>query len=434
MTYLYRKCAALVLGILCFYCPVYAQTIKLEKEGNVYKTTCKVNGLKLNMFLDTGADVVTISALEALFMFKNGYLSMDDIVGTQMYQSANGDIDEGTQINLKKIEIGGVVLTNVKATITHSIEAPLLIGQSALSKLGKITIDYQRNTLTINNGSNSIKQPSGAKVQDNENTSASEPEQPVPAKDMVFVEGGMFLMGNNYGKDDEKPVHSVTVSSFYMGKYEVTVGQYRKFVTATGYKTAAEKEGWVTAWNGTSWDTKHNVWWEHDAHGDKRAHEEDNQPVLYLTWDDAAKYCEWMSSVTSKHYRLPTEAEWEYAAKGGKRNHNYVYSGGNNIGDAGWYADNSTVKTHPVGKKNANELGIYDMTGNVIEYTSDWYSEHYYGMSDSENPQGPGFGKAKVARGGGWHSKPEDSRNTDRHYDEKWSRCNYNGFRVVMEQ
>ena len=434
MTNMYKLLISTALVCMC--ARTGAQTIQLEREGNSYKTFCKVNGLRLSMFLDTGADVVTISALEALFMLKNGYLAADDIVGTQVYQTASGDIDEGTEIILRKVEIGGVVLTDVKATIIHSMEAPMLMGQSALSKLGKITIDYQHNTLTINNGKKG-KDAGNEVAEEQSSSKASEPEvsnKYAGIDGMVFVEGGIFSMGNNYGKNDEKPVHTVTLSSYYMSKCEVSVGQYRQFVRATGYRTKAEQEGWVTAWNGTAWDTKHNVWWEHDAAGNKRTAAQDNEPVLYLTWDDAVKYCEWLSSASGKHYRLPTEAEWEYAARGGKKSHGYVYSGSNTITNVGWCADNGGNKTHAAGKKSANELGIYDMTGNVIEYTSDWYSETYYGSANEVNPTGPLTGKAKVARGGGWNSKAPDSRVTDRHYDETWSRCNYNGFRVAMDQ
>ena len=437
-----RKSIIALIVVLCMGRPLHAQTIKLEKYGNTYKTSCKVNGLKLNMFLDTGADVVTISALEALFMFKNGYLSEDDIVGSREYQTANGDISEGTEIILRRIEIGGKVLTNVKATIVHSLEAPLLMGQSALSKLGKITIDYKLNTLTINSGAKGsnkvIEEEKEEKAEDSQEPviahKVAEKKPPVAQKDMVFVAGGSFQMGNDFGKDDEKPVHTIAVGSFYMSKYEVTVGDYRKFVKATGYRTKAEVENWVTAWDGTKWSERHNVWWEHDAAGNKRSPEQENEPVLYLTWGDASKYCEWMTSVTGKLYRLPTEAEWEYAAKGGKLHHSNVYSGNNDISKAGWYMENGNTRTHPVGKKAPNELGIYDMTGNVIEFTSDWYNDKYYSVSPDHDPHGPDQGKAKVARGGGWHNKAPDCRNTDRHYDELWSRCNYNGFRVVMNE
>ena len=367
----HKLISALLLLPCILYIPLLtsAQTIKLEKEGRVYKTNCKVNGLKLLMFLDTGADQVTISALEAVFMLKNGYLSEKDILGNQYYQTASGDIKEGTKIILRTVEIGGVELRNVQATIVYSLEAPMLMGQSALSKLGNITIDYKNNTLTINNNG---KKGGATPATD---ADISKPKS-IPSN-MIFVEGGTFQMGNSFGKDDEKPVHTVLLNNFYIGKYEVTVGQYRQFVAATGYVTTAEREDWAGLWNGTSWETRKGISWQYDAFGKKRPTDEDNHPVIYLTWTDATKYCEWLSGASGKHYRLPTEAQWEYAAKGGQTSHSYVYSGSNNIEEVGWCFTNGQGQTHAVGKKKPNELGIYDMTGNVLEYTADWYNDKY---------------------------------------------------------
>jgi clan AA aspartic protease (TIGR02281 family) len=129
---------------------ISAQTvIKMKKLNNVYVIPCKVNGLNLNFIFDTGASDVSISMTEALFMLKNGYLSESDLVGKEYYRIANGDVEEGTKILLKTIEIGNLKLYNVNASIVHNLNAPLLFGQSALSKLGKIEFDYSRSTFTI---------------------------------------------------------------------------------------------------------------------------------------------------------------------------------------------------------------------------------------------------------------------------------------------
>jgi clan AA aspartic protease (TIGR02281 family) len=125
-------------------------TIQLEKQGGVYTVPCKVNGLELRFIFDTGASDVTISLTEASFMKKNGYLVSSDIIGNEKFMDATGKISEGTVINLREIEFAGLKLTNVRATIVHELGAPLLLGQSALSKLGKIQFDYKSNTLTIN--------------------------------------------------------------------------------------------------------------------------------------------------------------------------------------------------------------------------------------------------------------------------------------------
>lgn len=187
---------------------------------------------------------------------------------------------------------------------------------------------------------------------------------------MVFIQGGTFQMGSNDGGDDEKPVHRVTLSDFYIDKCPVTVKQYREFCKATGRSMpAAPRWGW-----------------------------QDDHPIVKVNWDDATAYAKWAGK------RLPTEAEWEYAARGGNRNEDYKYAGSNTIGDVAWYSGNSDSTTHPVGKKQPNALGIYDMSGNVWEWCSDWYGENYYSVSPGTNPQGPNSGKYRVFRGGFWAS------------------------------
>ncbi len=143
----------LTVLFLSFFVMANSQTIiQMQKRGGVFVMPCKVNGLTLNFIFDTGASDVSVSLTEALFMLKNGYLSESDLIGTEYYKLADGNIAEGTKINLKVIEIGRLKLTNVKASIVHNLSAPLLLGQSALSKLGKIEFDYSQNTLKISNG------------------------------------------------------------------------------------------------------------------------------------------------------------------------------------------------------------------------------------------------------------------------------------------
>jgi formylglycine-generating enzyme len=136
--------------------------------------------------------------------------------------------------------------------------------------------------------------------------------------------------------------------------------------------------------------------------GNIRNQSEYNHPVIHVSWNDASEYCNWLSLKTGKSYRLPTEAEWEYAAKGGSQSRGYTYSGSNNAGDVAWCMENSGNETHPVGQKQPNELGIYDMTGNVWEWCSDWYGKDYYAGSPSNNPKGPSTGWNRVYRGGSW--------------------------------
>lgn len=142
--------AATIIYSLVFSATSVGQVVlRMEKVNGVYTMPCKVNGLSLKFIFDTGASSVSISLTEALFMLKNGYLKESDLLGTEYYQFANGDVGEGTEILLREIDIGGVRLNNVRASITHSMGAPLLLGQSALSRLGRFQMDYATNTLTL---------------------------------------------------------------------------------------------------------------------------------------------------------------------------------------------------------------------------------------------------------------------------------------------
>jgi len=220
------------------------------------------------------------------------------------------------------------------------------------------------------------------------------------------VKGGTFQMGSNSGNSKEKPVHSVTVSDFSMSKTEVTFEQYDVFCDATG-RDKPDDRGW--------------------GRGDR--------PVMNVSWHDVTAFCEWMTIQSGKTYRLPTEAEWEYAARGGNKSKGYRYSGSNTISSVGWYDDNSGGKPHPVAQKQPNELGLYDMSGNVWEWCSDWYGEESYSSSPQNNPQGPNSGKERVLRGGGWNSYVDDCRVALRYSSvpDNWG-FNDGGFRLVLSQ
>jgi formylglycine-generating enzyme required for sulfatase activity len=197
---------------------------------------------------------------------------------------------------------------------------------------------------------------------------------------MILVTGGTFQMGSTTGNSDEIPVHAVTVSSFYLDAKEVTVVQYRAFCTATS-RSMPSPPSW--GWS-------------------------DNNPIVNVSWIDATAYATWAVK------RLPTEAEWEYAARGGTLTHGYTYSGSNTIGDVAWYTSNSGSRTQAVGTKTPNELGLYDMSGNAWEWCSDWYDGGYYSVSPSVNPKGPSTGTYRVLRGGSWGSFEDSCRVANR--------------------
>jgi sulfatase modifying factor 1 len=273
--------------------------------------------------------------------------------------------------------------------------------------------------------------------------------------EMVFVKGGTFQMGSNDGESDQKPVHSVTVSDFYMGKYEVTVAEFEKFINATNYQTDADKGGnsWVyTIHNMGGWKKEDGVNWRYDAKGDKRPRSEYNHPVIHISWNDATAYCKWLKETTGKDFRLPTEAEWEYAA--GNGNQHTKYSWGNNttpIGKKGGNVADETAKatfsswtifdgyrdgyvyTAPVGSYEANIFGLHDMTGNVWEWCSDWYASDYYQNSPSNNPKGSSSGTCRVLRGGSLDLEPVHCLVANRSITAPMDQTTPNiGFRVVF--
>jgi formylglycine-generating enzyme required for sulfatase activity len=263
---------------------------------------------------------------------------------------------------------------------------------------------------------------------------------------MVFVKGGTFQMGSNES-DDEKPIHRVTLDDFHIGKYEVTVAEFEKFITATGYKTDAEKGDGSYIYT-TTWENKAGIYWKHDAKGNLRSRSDYNHPVIHVSWNDATAYCKWLQETTGKGHRLPTEAEWEYAARGGNQPKGHKYAGINDESSLHRYAnfaDKNTdfswsVKsqndnyayTAPVGKYLSNELDIYDISGNVWEWCSDWYSSDYYKNSSFNNPKGANSGTSCVLRGGAWSSKPAYCRITSRSSSTLTYRSYGIGFRVVF--
>ena len=215
---------------------------------------------------------------------------------------------------------------------------------------------------------------------------------------MVFVKGGCYQMGDTFGDggSDEKPVHEVCVDDFYIGKYEVTQDQWRK-VMGNNPSNFSSCGG--------------------------------NCPVEQVSWNDVQDFIRQLNSQTGKAYRLPTEAEWEYAARSGGKSEKY--SGGNDIDSVAWYGSNSGSKTHPVGQKRANGLGIYDMSGNVWEWVQDIFSDSAYRSHSKNNPIYTGSGARRVLRGGSWGSDPRYVRAALRGRDTPDVRRSVLGFRLA---
>ena len=250
---------------------------------------------------------------------------------------------------------------------------------------------------------------------------------------MVSIKGGTFKMGGRFtGADLKKDhyMHNVTVNDFTLSKYDVTIQQFKNFINATGYQTEAEKMGYSNVWNGTV-AKKNNVNWQCKIDGTPYdVTDFDKYPVANISYNDALAFCIWLSDVSGKKFRLPTEAEWEFAAKGGDHNSNYKYSGSDNINEVGWCLSNSESIVHPIGILKPNVLGLYDMTGNVLQFCSDWYDADYYGQKISDNPQGPLSGLGRVCRGGGAVYTAEKCLNFWRLYSD--GIFSFQGFRIVL--
>jgi formylglycine-generating enzyme required for sulfatase activity len=227
--------------------------------------------------------------------------------------------------------------------------------------------------------------------------------------EFVLVKGGCYQMGDSFGGDqiDQRPAHEVCVDDFYLGKTEVTQGQWRKVMGST---ISQQRD-------------KVNRSWALRGEGD-------SYPMYYVSWDETQDFLRKLNQQSGKTYRLPTEAEWEYAARSGGKNEKYA--GGDNVDAVAWYDGNSGNQTHPVGQKRPNGLGLYDMSGNVWEWCGDWYARGYYGKSPRNNPAGPSAGSGRVFRGGGWGGGPGFVRSAFRGWDSPGDRSHFLGFRLAF--
>lgn len=215
--------------------------------------------------------------------------------------------------------------------------------------------------------------------------------------EMVFVEGGTFIMGSDDGKKDARPAHEVTLNDFHIGKLELTQAQWTAIMDYNPSQFACM-----------------------------------NCPVNDMSWEQLQDFLKELSEMTGRKFRLPTEAEWEYAAQGGKKTQGFLYSGSNDLAEVGWLKFNGNDQQHEVGQLKPNELGLYDMNGNAWELCEDWYDPKFYARSEAKNPVNTKPAKYRVSRGASWMSPSKYCFRWARNNDHPHHRRGNGGFRVVM--
>ena len=241
----------------------------------------------------------------------------------------------------------------------------------------------------------------------------------VPLSDMIEVKGGTFSMGNS-SFSRESPTRNVTLSTFYMSKHVVTNVQFAEFLNIYGSQTVIEGEfAGKLLFREDSWGVENNNGTWQAAAGFEQF------PAIKVTWYGAEAYCKWAGG------RLPTEAEWEYAAKGGINKNAYAYSGSSTASLVAWFYDNSGHTNKQVGTKTANSIGLFDMSGNVYEWCSDWFGRYGDNLSPSADPTGPTSGVSKVIRGGYRSNGASDLHLTHRESISPDESYNFTGFRLV---
>jgi len=240
---------------------------------------------------------------------------------------------------------------------------------------------------------------------------------------LKLIKPGAFKMGSpdsdKDASDDEKPQHNVEITRpFYLGVYPVTKGQFAAFAKDDGYRTEAETAAFDYTWRNPPGGLLLFTYTQTD-----------NDPVVYVSWNDAAKFCEWLSKKEGKTYELPTEAEWEYACRAGTTTP-YSFPDPKDLGDYAWYNGNSGLHTHPVGEKKPNPWGLYDMQGNVWQWCADWRGP--YDKNDIKDPKSKGSANGHSGRGGSWSSVPRFCRSANRGGYGPDLHPVSDGFRVVL--
>ena len=391
------------LATLSVSCPTPAVSLYVDKKS--------VGSLPWNGNLKEGMHLLEVR--------KDGYRSQQKTIQLAQQQKldvafdALSAIQGNLSVNFKPFG-SDVYVDGVKVGQSPRVFNGVLAGNHNV-EIRKSGYTTSRQTVTISEGQTasisgsltSTASSSNANVLSSGSSSPSGNTITIPVKngisiEMVKVEAGSFNMGatpemeNPY--DSEKPVHRVTLTNnYYIGKYEVT----------------------QALWQAVMGSNPSNF-------------KGDDLPVEKVSWNDCQDFISKLNAMTGKRFRLPSEAEWEYAARGGKKSRGYQYSGSNTLGDVAWYEGNSGPKTHAVGTKQPNELGIYDMTGNVYEWCQDWYGS--YSSSPQTNPIGAVSGSRRVIRGGFWLSSASYCRSSYRYNYAPDGRYGDIGLRLVLSE
>lgn len=305
--------------------------------------------------------------------------------------TVNEKLSTGREISITTDKIGGTIFVDGKIIGFSPLTTTLSFGQHEVKAVRDGKETSKKITVAQNGGTTSVQLAFFENKTFTVNGVSFE---------MVAVKGGTFTMGctSEQGGDcdnDEKPTHNVTLNDYYIGKFEVTQELWKA----------------VMGKNPSNWK------------GDKL-------PVENVSWNAVQEFITKLNQKTGANFRLPTEAEWEYAARGGNKSNGYKYSGSNAIGNVAWYWDNADKKTHQVGTKSPNELGIYDMSGNVLEWCQDWYGN--YSSGNQTNPTGPSAGFYRVLRGGSWYYIARNCCVSYRYRSNPDGRGNDFGFRLVL--
>jgi formylglycine-generating enzyme required for sulfatase activity len=353
--------------------------IPLEKEGGVYSLPVRINGvIPLHFILDSGASEVSIPVDVFSTLLRTGTIKETDLLPEMPVKLADGSVKNVPRFLIRELEIAGIRFFNVPASVAP-FSGDLLLGQSVLERLGSWTLDNNRHVLIIEQAkrlepsTDAPKSlPLGKPIISPEPKSKTW-KDPVTGMEFVWVPAGCFQMGcepwAGFCWADEVPAHEVCLDEFWIGKHEVTQGQWLKLMPKNPSRF---KKG-------------------------------EDYPVEQVSWNEVHDFLERLNSRNTQiRFRLPTEAEWEYAARSGGKPE--MFAGGNDVEQVAWFTGNSGKSTHPVGSKNPNGLGIYDMSGNVWEWCEDFYAWDAYTSHTRKNPLYKYQTGEMVFRGGSWAS------------------------------